>query len=249
MIPWLSLAITACAGSDPGADPLVVFAASSLTDAFAEIGGAFEREVPGARVVFAFAGSQALRLQIEKGAPADVFASADMRQLASLKALGLVADSRTFAHGELAIVQPASGTQDIRSLEESVRAERIVVGRPATPVGAYTDTLIQRAERKLGRRFGRAFRERIVSLEPSARMVRAKVEMGEADLGVIYKSDAQGKAGLRIVGMADDLQVRVAYDAGRVLDSKSPDLAERWLEFLASPTAKDILRIRGFAVE
>src|SRR5205814_7470538 len=112
----------------------VVFAASSLRDAFEELGRRFESSQPAAKVVFNFAGSQELRTQIEHGAGAAVFASADGGQLRPLESAGLIDAPRIFARNEPALVVPAGNPAGIGGLQDLPRARRTVLGAPEVPL-------------------------------------------------------------------------------------------------------------------
>ena len=132
----LALVLTAPAARAEGARELTVFAASSLRDAFAELGSAFEREHPRTKVIFSLAGSQDLRTQIEHGAPADVFASADWKHMQALVAAGLASSPRKFASNEPVLVVPSDNPAGVKTLSDLPRARRIVVGAPEVPIGA-----------------------------------------------------------------------------------------------------------------
>lgn len=178
--------------SDNGRRPLTVFAASSLTEAFREAAGGFEERRAGVEVVLAFAGSQALRLQIEHGADFDVFASANLGHVRALAEAGLATDPQVFATSELAVVVPPDNPARIKSFGDLVRAERLVLGAEAVPVGAYAREALARADADggWGAGFGAAALERVVSHESSARLARTRVELGEADAAIVYRADA-----------------------------------------------------------
>ncbi|MEO0602265.1 MAG: molybdate ABC transporter substrate-binding protein, partial [Myxococcota bacterium] len=183
MIAWL-VALLGCA-TDDGSPTLSVFAASSLTEAFEDLEHSFEAEHPGVDLQLTFAGSQVLRLQIEQGARADVFASADERHLQALLDTGDVVDARIFAENELTLIVPPS-PRAVTRFEDLPRASRIVVGSPQGPVGTYTRLLLDRAGATWGATFAAAIRRNVVSEEPNVRLVRAKVELGEADAAFVY---------------------------------------------------------------
>src|SRR5207249_937164 len=144
---------------------LVVFAASSLRDAFEELGRRFETSRPGAKLVFNFAGSQELRTQIEHGAGAEVFASADERQLRTLEAAGLVDSPRIFARNEPVIVVPAGNPARIGGLQDLPRAQRIVLGAPEVPIGWYTVRILDTASALYGAGFRNAVDAHVASRE------------------------------------------------------------------------------------
>ena len=238
-------AIAGCDGDGAGRRPLQVFAASSLTDAFREMETAFEAAYPDTDVGLVFAGSQVLRLQIEQGAGADIFASADRRHLESLERAGLLSGYRQFAGNELALIVPLDNPAAIESFADLPRAERLVIGTEHVPVGAYTREALRRAGGRLGSEFESAVLSRVVSEESNARLVRAKVELGVADAAIVYRTDvAPGR--VRAIPVPPEANVLANYLMGAVAGAANPEGAARWLGFVASPAGQEILALRGF---
>ncbi len=238
----------ACAPEHAGSSRpvrLSVFAASSLTEAFRHLEGLFEAAHPGADATLSFAGSQTLRLQIEHGARADVFASADPRQAALLAAAGLVDEERTFAYNELAVIVPIANPAGIESFRDLPRAERLVLGSEGVPAGAYAREILARAARSVDPAFADDVLERLVSEESSVRLVRAKVEMDEADAAIVYRSDAVSGRVLH-VPVPPEVGVKAEYVAAVVAGTANRDAARAWLEFLASAAARSSLARHGF---
>ncbi len=243
-------AAQACAPDSPGADPpvrLAVFAASSLTEAFGDVEGLFEAAHPGVDAVLSFAGSQTLRLQIERGARADVFASADPAQMALLAGAGLVDGERAFAYNELAVIVPPGNPAGIESFRDLPRAERLVVGTERVPAGAYARQILAASAGLFGPGFAKAVTDRIVSEESNVRLVRAKVEMGEADAAIVYRTDAVGGR-VRVVPVPAGLNVEAEYVIAAVSGGRRPAAARQWIEFLGSREAQEALAGRGFVV-
>lgn len=245
----VATALQACAPDRTGAPParLSVFAASSLTEAFGSLEAPFESAHPGVDATLSFAGSQTLRLQIERGARADVFASADPRQVALLAASGLVDDAQPFAHNELAVIVPLANPAGIRSFRDLPRARRLVLGSESVPAGAYAREILSRAALTVDPAFETAVLERLVSEESSVRLVRAKVEMGEADAAIVYRSDAVSGR-VRHVPVPPELAVRAEYVAAVVAGAANREAARAWIEFLGSERARQALAGHGFAL-
>ncbi len=244
-----ALAVAACGPPGPERQPLRVFAASSLTDAFSDMAGAFEAAHAGTDVVLVFAGSQVLRLQIEQGAPADVFASANPRHMESLVSEGLVTRQRVLAENELVVIVPRGNPSRIEDFADLVRAERLVIGTPYVPVGAYTREALRRAGAG-GDLPGFAARVlgRVVSEESNARLVRAKVELGEADAAIVYRTDA-APGRVQTVRVPPRANVRAQYLIGVVAGAENAAGAERWAGFVASPEGRRILSRHGFLTD
>ncbi len=240
-------ALGACDGPSGGdAESVTVFAASSLTDAFEELDRGFEADNPGVEVSPSFAGSQVLRVQIEQGAPADVFASADARHMDALLAAGLVEDRRVFAHNELVVIVPVDDPAGIEAFGDLRRARRLVIGDASVPVGRYTRRLLSRAAERLGFDFESDVLGHVVSEETNVRLVRAKVELGEADAAIVYRTDAVASDRVRIVEVPGDLNVRADYHIAVVSASPRRELARRWLAHVEGEAGRRALSEHGF---
>jgi molybdate transport system substrate-binding protein len=242
----LLLLLVGCDGSpDAARGSLTVFAASSLTEAFTELAQELESETDGIEVMPSFAGSQVLRLQIEQGAPADVFASADESHLRTLEAKGLVEQSRVFARNELVLIVPL-GRSELDRFEDLPNAERIVIGDEAVPVGRYTRRLFANAAQSFGEEFVARVRASVVSEESNVRLVRAKVELGEADAAIVYRSDAATSSRVRAIEIPHGLGPTAEYHIGLVATSAAPELGQRWLEHVAGESGHRVLAAHGF---
>lgn len=238
----------ACGGptEDSGRTALAVFAASSLTEAFQDLEEAFEAEHLDVDVHLAFAGSQILRLQLEQGAEADVFASANQDHMQALSRAGLVEDSRTFTANELVIVVPADNPAGIASFEDLTRAQRLVIGTDNVPAGIYARRVLDAAAARFGRAFAADVRQRIVSEESNVRLVRAKVELGEADAAIVYRTDATAISDVAVVPIPQGLNVRATYPIGIVAGSERQALARRFVDFVLGEHGQRILTRHGF---
>lgn len=233
-------------GRSSSSTTLTVLAASSLTDAFAALERRFEGEHPGVDVLVSTAGSQALRVQIEHGAPGDVFASANPEHMQALVSAGLVTDAHPFAGGGLALVVPTDNPAGIESLEQLPRATRVVLGSPEVPVGRYARALLDRADQRYGDGFRRRVEARVVSLEPNVRLVLAKVELGEADAAIVYRSDVTAARQVATIPVPPELDVAAEYHVGVLVRSEHPDVARRWIELLDSSPGQATLHAHGF---
>lgn len=245
------LVATGCHSSDDERVRLNVFAAASLTDAFGALERAFEREHPQVDVVLSFAGSQVLRLQIEHGARADLFASANPEHMQALVRAGLARDPRTFAENELALIVPRTNPAKLRRLADLPRAKRLVLGTPQVPVGRYARRLLARAARRGGpgfEDFERRVTARVVSQENNVRLIRAKVELGEADAALVYRTDALGSRRVKALPIPAALNVRARYLLGAVVHGQSAKQspARRFRRFVASPRGRALLEEHGF---
>ncbi|MFT4039327.1 MAG: molybdate ABC transporter substrate-binding protein [Thermomicrobiales bacterium] len=174
---------------------LTVFAAASLTDAFGTIKTDLEKEHPGLSITYNFAGSQALVTQLGEGAEADVFASANKTQMKAAQEQDLIAGSpEVFVNNELVIVTPADNPAGIDSPDDLGQAGvRLVLAQADVPVGKYAREAVcgmSQDTATFGDDFVGRVAANVVSEEEDVRAVLTKVELGEADAGIVYVSDA-----------------------------------------------------------
>jgi molybdate transport system substrate-binding protein len=172
---------------------LTVFAAASLTEAFGILGRRFEQQHPGTVVRFSFGGSQQLALQLEQGARADVFAPADRRWMEYVKDKGLVrGETPVFARNRLVVIVPRTNPARIKRLEDLARrGTKLVVAAEAVPAGRYTREALGKLAQTPGypQGYDRRVLANVVSQEENVKSVVSKVQLGEADAGVVYRSD------------------------------------------------------------
>ena len=226
---------------------LLVFEAASLKDAFAKLAQRFEKEHPGVKVVANAAGTQELRAQIEHGAAADVFASADHKHMDALAAEGLVVSPSIFTCNEPVVVVRKGMSPPIQSWADLARAERIVVGTPEVPIGAYTLQILQKATKSEGADFPRRVQAKVASRELNVRQILAKVALGEADAGIVYRSDAVSAAGkVQVVAIPPESNVTAEYPIAVVRKAARPALAKQWVDLVKSPAGTQILGEAGF---
>ncbi len=245
----LSILALGCGPSPSDRTVLSVFAASSLTEAFTQLELAFEERHRDIDVRTSFAGSQVLRLQIEQGASADLFASANPFHIQALADVGLIGEHRVFAHNELVVVVPADDPAGVHSFADLPRAQRVVLGTDNVPVGIYAREVIARARASLGDPFGSTVLDHVVSEESSVRLIRAKVALGEADAAFVYRSDVPSSSPLRIVPIPSEFNVRADYTLGRLAGSSQPQLAASFTRFVRSEVGDAILTHHHFVPE
>lgn len=244
----LLLLTAACSGpetaqrtgpDDNSEEPLQVFAAASLTGPFTTLGESFE-DKHGVPVDFNFAGSSNLVSQIEQGAPAGVFASADEPTMERLQQSGATAaEPEVFAANTLVIVTPPENPAAIHTLEE-LAADRVVtvICAPQVPCGSATADVAEAAGVELAP----------ASEENAVTDVLGKVRSGEADAGVVYRTD-----GLRAGTDVETIQIEGAeqvvnkYPIAVLEGAARPEVAQEFVDFVLSPEAQQILRDAGFA--
>ncbi len=228
---------------------VVVFAAASLQDVFTKLAGSFRSEHPGAEVRLSFAGSQQLRTQIEHGASFDVFASADSVNALALSRANHLGPLTTFAENEPVIVVSKDAAGRVKALADLATTERLVIGTPEVPIGRYTAAILDRASADQDPDFRRKVEANVVSRELNVRQVLSKVVLGEAQAGIVYRSDALlQKDRVRLVEIPKELNVVASYPIAVAVRAPHPRLARAWLEFVSSPAGRSALSAGGFRV-
>jgi len=218
---------------------VTVFAAASLTESFEAIGEAFEAIHPDVDVTLSFAASSQLAQQIEEGAPADVFASADVANMDRLvDGGGAGGEPVVLATNALAILVEAGNPLDIDELADLAGDDLIVIAcDPAVPIGAYTQHVFADAGVDV----------EIDSYEENVRAVVSKVLLGEADAGVVYITDvlAAGDeaAGVRIPA---DVNLVADYPIAVTAETDDAELAQAFVDFVLGDEAQAILAVLGF---
>jgi molybdate transport system substrate-binding protein len=219
---------------------VTVFAAASLTDAFTDLGAAFETAHPGTTVTFNFAGSQQLATQITTGgAPADVFASADLAQMDVVADADLPAgDPVVFARNRLAMVVEPGNPAGVTTLDDLGRDDvTVVLAAEEVPAGRYAREALDAA----------GVTVRPVSLETDVRAVLTKVSLGEADAGIVYTSDVAA-ANDRVEGVAipDEDNVIAAYHIAALRDAPNTPAAGAFVALVRSSEGRHMLDAYGF---
>jgi molybdate transport system substrate-binding protein len=217
---------------------LTVFAAASLTRAFEEIGDDFESGHDGVEVEFNFAGSSDLVSQIQGGAPADVFASADEANMEKLAVEDLVGAPETFATNVLEIAVPPGNPAGVSSLQDLEKPGiNLVVCAPEVPCGAATQRVAENAGVTL----------KPVSEEQSVTDVLNKVVSAEADAGLVYVTDVKA-AGDDVEGVTfpESADVVNVYPVATVSDSENADLAQEFMDLVLGQDGRAVLAELGF---
>ena len=243
---------------------ITVFAAASLTDAFNAIAREYQLQHPGSEVVLNFDGSQRLRTQLEHGARADVFASADWDQMAVVESIGLTASPPVnFASNRLVfLVYDGTGgetgagplrsdgrpaTTILGKLEPlATPGMKIVLGQPQVPIGRYTEQLLEAIETSpaLGQELANGMRANVVSREGNVRAIVQKVGLGEADAGVVYSSDATlVSAEVTVLELPESINVNAHYPIAAL--TRKQEVSE-FIDFVLSEQGQQILRDYDF---
>ncbi|MET9933903.1 MULTISPECIES: molybdate ABC transporter substrate-binding protein [unclassified Streptomyces] len=225
-------------GSATGAPAanLTVLAAASLTDVFKTAGAAYEKSHPGTKLTFSFAGSQELVAQVSQGSPADVLVTADTKSMDKVKAdTGAPA---IIARNRLVIATGEGNPHKIDDLKDLADTRlKVVLAAPEVPAGKYSKQILDKQKIEV----------KPVSQEPNVRAVLSKVELGEADAGLVYKTDAESAEGkVDAVEIPDGQNAIARYPAAALKDSKNAGAAAAFVAWLSSPEGQEILQDAGF---
>ncbi|MEX2227279.1 MAG: molybdate ABC transporter substrate-binding protein [Dehalococcoidia bacterium] len=249
------LGCVACNGGgddEPPRTTLTIFAASSLTEAFEDAATEFMARRTDIDVRFNFAGSPTLRTQLDQDAAADVYAAADVENMQAALAAGLVLpDARTFARNALTVIVPADNPGNVHLLSDlGKQSLRIVMAAPEVPAGRYTLKVLDKIAEDDG--FVPGLREmvlaNVVSQEPNVKSVVAKVQLGEADAGIVYVSDVTPEIDDDVdsVEIPLDYNIEAAYPVAITSNAAEPEAAQAFIDFLLSDEGQDIFEVRGF---
>ena len=231
----------------------MIFAAASLTDAFDEIGAAFSAQHSGVEVILNYGASSTLAAQIGEGSPADVFASANERQMGVAQAAGRVTgDAPIFATNHLVVIMPIGNPAGVTELRDLARpGVHVLLAVPGAPVRDLAETMFERAAQDPG--YGKDFKQRVlvnlVSEEQNVRQVTAKIALGEADAGVVFVTDVTSSiAGqFALVEIPSQFNVTAEYPIAVIRDTGQPELAREFVDFVLGPEGQRILAQWGFS--
>lgn len=223
---------------------ITVSAASSLSEAFREIGRSYEQRHPGNKILFNFAASDTLLQQIAKGAPVDVFASADAEAMNKAVQQNLIVESsrQTFAGNRLVLIQPRDAALKLKSLAElaSKPQQRIAIGNPETvPAGRYAKAALEEAQ------FWQPLRARLIMAQ-NVRQALDYVARGEVEAGFVYASDAFMQPDKVSVAFAVPTPSAVRYPIAVVEGSRNLPLAQSFNAWVKRAEAQAILANYGF---
>jgi molybdate transport system substrate-binding protein len=233
----MAFAVTACGGADEKATrQITVFAAASLTEAFVELGRAFEASHGGARVRFSFGASSTLAQQAIHGAPADVLATADEASLQ--RVLGAGAVPAIFARNRLEIAVGKGNPKKLTALADLAWPGVVLVScAPEVPCGRFASQALAKA----------AVRAAPKSLEENVKAVLTKVSLGEADAGIVYVTDVRSASG-RVEGVAipDEHNVLASYPIAALKTGGNVEGGRAFVDFVLSDAGRRVLDRYGF---
>jgi molybdate transport system substrate-binding protein len=229
---------------------LTVFAAASLTEPFTEMGKRLEATYPGLKILYNFGGSPTLRTQLEQGARADVFASADAVQMELAKKSGVVqGETPIFVKNRLVVIVPRENPGKVTEFRDLAKAGlKLDLAAPKVPVGNYSRQALRKATVEYGAEFaGRALKN-VVSEEENVKQVVTKVQLGEADAGIVYVSDVTPKVSnaVHMIPIPDAYNQIATYPIALTQSVQNRVAAEVFINFVLSAEGQAALKAHNF---
>jgi molybdate transport system substrate-binding protein len=241
-------------GSDGGdkkqGRTLTIFAASSLIDAFGELGKTFEKQNEGVEVKQSFESSSTLFIQIQQGAPADVFASAAQEEMDTAMKDGLVAGKpEVFVKNREIIMVPNDNPANIQSFQDVANpGVRLVLAQRDVPAADYALQILDKANARYGDNFEKQVLSNVVSRESDVRASVNRVVVGDADATFGYASDytIDIRDRVMVVPIPPDLNIIATYPIAALKGAKDPELAKKWVELVTSKEGQHVLQKWNF---
>ena len=234
---------------------LTVFAAASLTDTFKQMSDAIQKANPGTTITLNFAGSPTLRTQLAQGARADVFASADQANMQGAQQDGSIAgEPRVFAQNRLVLIVPASGSTSPTQIQDLAKSGlKLVLAQKDVPVGNYARQAFQKMAQDpaFGAGFDTKVLANVVSEETDVKQVVAKVQLGEADAGIVYSTDVTPsvRSQVKMISIPDQFNVIAQYPIAVVKGAPNSTGAQQFVNYVLSPAGQSALKDNGFIVQ
>jgi molybdate transport system substrate-binding protein len=233
---------------------LTIFTAASLIDAFKEMAAEIEQANPGTKLTFNFAGSPTLRTQLVQGARADVFASADEPNMVGAEKDGtIIGEPQIFARNLLVVVVPAKNPAGIHTLQDLAKPNiKLVLTNKDVPVGNYARQALEKMSHDpaFGTDVSKRVLANLVSEETNVRQVASKVQLGEADAGIIYSTDVTPalRDAVRVIQIPAEFNVIAKYPIAVVKSANNEAGARAFIAYVLSPAGQAILARHGFLV-
>lgn len=229
-----------------------MFAASSLAEAFSAVKDSFEAVHPDLSVTLNFAASSQLVIQLDQGARADVFASADQFQMDRARAANLIEGAdHVFATNRLVVITPRNNPGNVERIEDLGRPGlKLVTSQDEVPIGAYTRAALEKmsGDAAFGLDFAQRAAANVVSREANVRQIVVKVQLGEADAAIVYATDVTPAATnrLRTVPIPAEFNTVVSYPVAAVRNPPNPSHGREFIDYLLSVDGRRILAEWGF---
>lgn len=224
-----------------------VFAAASLKESLTHIIDKYKEKTKD-NILLSFGGSNKLRMQIEEGADADIFLSANEDQYIKLKESGFIESGEALLKNSLVIITPKENKASITSIEDMInRPCKIVLADKEVPIGKYSLKMLDKLTKKYGKDSKEKVLGKVVSYENDVRKVLTKIELNEGDVGIVYKSDIiSNKADVNIIEIPREFNVEATYWIGKIKSSKNKSGRDNFYDYIIKN--KDIFIDYGYSL-
>jgi molybdate transport system substrate-binding protein len=243
-------ATTSPDGGAAAGGELTVFGAASLKGVLEQAKTAYESANPGTTLTISTDSSSALETQIEQGAPADVFLSADTTNPQKLVDRGFAGgDAVVFAGNELTVIVPADNPGGVSTPFDLAKPGlKVIAAGDEVPITTYATQVVDNLAKEPGApaHFAAAYAANVASKEDNVKAVVTKVELGEGDAGIVYVTDAAASDKIKTVDVPDSANVQATYAGVVVKASPNADAASKFLDWFAGPDGQAILSSFGF---
>ena len=236
-------------GGQGSSGTLTVLAASSLTDAFGELATTFQEQNPNIKVRTSFGGSSELLTQIEQGAPADVFASADGDKMDTALQEDLVNEPQTFARNRPVVIVPRDNPAGVHGLQDLANpGTKLVLAQDGVPIAEYANRILTNADSEYGGNLEQQVMNNVVSREANVRASANRVALGEADATFVYITDVtlDIEDQVEVIEIPKDLNVIATYPIATLKEANNPELAQQWVDLVLSDEGQRLLEEYGF---
>jgi molybdate transport system substrate-binding protein len=237
-------------GGEKQGGTLTILAASSLTDAFGELGNTFEEQNQGVEVKQTFGASSDLLAQIQQGAPADVFASAAEEEMNTAVKDGLVPRKpEVFVKNREVIMVPKDNPANINSLDDMAKPDtKLVLAAKDVPAADYAIEILGKANKEYGPDFEQDVLSNVVSREVDVRASVNRVVVGDADATFGYASDYTPdiRDKVKVIKIPPEQNIVATYPIAALKDAKAPELAKKWVDLVTSEEGEKVLEKWNF---
>jgi molybdenum ABC transporter molybdate-binding protein len=228
---------------------ITAFVAANATDPFNSLAKQFENSHHDVKIETNFAGTQILETQLEQGAQADLFLSADLSHIQRLKQEGLIKDFFPVSKTHLVIVVPKNNPAGIQTLQDlGTKPVKLVIGTDSVPVGMYSREMLEKANAGYGKQFSKNVISHVVSMETNVKQVLQKISMGEADAGIVYRTDVTPNLEdkVSIIEIPESYNMVATNYIAVPKNAPSATLGEEFMKFMLSPQGQMVFKNYGY---
>jgi molybdate transport system substrate-binding protein len=247
--PKQAASTTAAPTNPPKNATLKIFAPSSLSDAAKDITAAYEAANPGVKLAIEFGHTPTQRLQFTQGATGDVFITASQKDMDDAVADETIASGtpKVFARNQLVVILPEKNTANVQTLQDLAKpGVRILIAVADTPIGKATTTMLDKMQKQFGAGYKSNVLANVVSTESGVKPIVSKIQLGEADAGIVYVTDAVSAPVLKTISIPAELNMVMQLNVAPLVAAANPDEAAAFSAYLVLAEGQAILNNWGF---